>query len=110
MIYDNWRKGRSEKYKEKSDLPSMVEPCYNPSISEIVNNPNCLLRPRTPYYDDGDEIEYVESNWENDLQSQLSATADNNKEIRTETVSTESNEVKPNYDVVRTENEEATNT
>lgn len=41
-------------YREVNNEPSMVEPCYNPSIAEIVENPNCLVR--HGMYDEGDDL------------------------------------------------------
>lgn len=58
-----------EECKEVNDLPSMVEECYNPSIADIVNNPNCLLRPSPCMYDNGDDVVEVDSYWDNDIQN-----------------------------------------
>lgn len=34
--------------------PSMVEPCYNPTIKDYINNPGLVAR--KGYYDDGQEV------------------------------------------------------
>lgn len=56
MIYDSWRTGRSLAGKEKNTLPSMVEPCYNPTITDYLQHPELIVKKRKPIYDDGEDI------------------------------------------------------
>lgn len=50
MIQDQWRTGRTPENMEDNFGPSMVEPCYNPSIQDYLNNPSLVAR--KGYYDD----------------------------------------------------------
>lgn len=50
-------------------MPSMVENVYNPTIAEILANPSVLGKPRTPNFDEGEDIQYVDESWNNDLQN-----------------------------------------
>lgn len=63
MIYDKWRTGRSSRYMEENDAPSMVEPCYNPTIRDYLTNPTLVAR--HGIYDDGseDEVSELPDNW-----------------------------------------------
>lgn len=62
MIYDKWRTGRSAQYLEKNDEPSMVEPCYNPSIRDYLMNPSLVAR--KGQYDEGEDIDDdLPDNW-----------------------------------------------
>lgn len=56
-------------HREVNDMPSMVENVYNPTIAEILANPSVLVKPRTPNFDEGEDIEYVDEPWNNDLQN-----------------------------------------
>lgn len=53
---------------EVNTLPSMVEPCHNPSISEMLLHPELMIQKRA-HYDDGDSMEEVPDNWSNDIQT-----------------------------------------
>lgn len=76
MIYDKWRTGRSEACQEVNEGPSMVEPCYNPSIRDYLTNPTLVAR--NGIYDQGEEVEDdLPDNWSDEpLYSELPARAD----------------------------------
>lgn len=76
MIYDKWRTGRSAQYLEKNDEPSMVEPCYNPSIRDYLMNPSLVAR--KGLYDEGEDIDDdLPDNWSDEpIYSELPARAD----------------------------------
>lgn len=75
MIYDKWRTGRSVQYLEKNDEPSMVEPCYNPSIRDYLMNPSLVAR--KGLYDEGEDIDDdLPDNWSDEpIYSELPARA-----------------------------------
>lgn len=61
----------SSTYIEIVDYPSMVEPCYCPTIGELLLHPDLMLKYNEPLFDDGDDISDVDSPWErDDLQQQ----------------------------------------
>lgn len=76
MIYDKWRTGRSAQYLEKNDEPSMVEPCYNPSIRDYLMNPSLVAR--KGLYDEGEDIDDdLPDNWSDEpIYSELPARAE----------------------------------
>lgn len=76
MIYDKWRTGRSSQYLEKNDEPSMVEPCYNPSIRDYLMNPSLVAR--KGLYDEGEDIDDdLPDNWSDEpIYSELPARAE----------------------------------
>ena len=75
MIYDKWRTGRSAQYLENNDEPSMVEPCYNPSIRDYLMNPSLVAR--KGLYDEGEDIDDdLPDNWSDEpIYSELPARA-----------------------------------
>lgn len=75
MIYDKWRTGRSEECMEDNVGPSMVEPCYNPSIKDYLTNPTLVAR--NGIYDSGEEVDDdLPDNWSDEpLYSELPARA-----------------------------------
>ena len=76
MIYDKWRTGRSAQYLENNDEPSMVEPCYNPSIRDYLMNPSLVAR--KGLYDEGEDIDDdLPDNWSDEpIYSELPARAE----------------------------------
>lgn len=54
MIQDQWRTGRTPENMEDNFGPSMVEPCYNPSIQDYLNNPSLVAR--KGLYDNGKDV------------------------------------------------------
>ena len=76
MIYDKWRTGRSAQYLESNDEPSMVEPCYNPSIRDYLMNPSLVAR--KGLYDEGEDIDDdLPDNWSDEpLYAELPARAE----------------------------------
>lgn len=47
-------------------MPTMVEKVYNPSISEILANPSLMVRYKEPVYDEGEDVQYVDDDWNSD--------------------------------------------
>lgn len=76
MIYDKWRTGRSAQYMEENTEPSMVEPCYNPSIRDYLMNPSLVAK--RGVYDEGEDVaDDLPDNWSDEpLYSELPARAD----------------------------------
>lgn len=54
---------------EINNEPSMCEPCYNPSITDMLYNPQLMIQHFHPHYDDGEDVEHVDSSWEDDIQN-----------------------------------------
>lgn len=61
---------------EVNNLPSMVEPCHNPTISEMLLHPELMVM-RGGTYDEGESLEEVSDSWDNDIQDFLNEVHDN---------------------------------
>lgn len=61
---------------EVNNLPSMVEPCHNPTISEMLLHPELMVT-RGGSYDEGESLEEVPDSWDNDIQDFLNEVNDN---------------------------------
>lgn len=70
---------------EVNNLPSMVEPCHNPTISEMLLHPELMVM-RGGTYDEGDSLEDVPDDWSNDLQDTFNEVSDriNKKDVKGE--------------------------
>lgn len=55
-------------YVQTFTEPSMVEPCYNPSIVDMLMRPE-LACIHQGFYDNGDDVSDIDDNWNNDLQN-----------------------------------------
>lgn len=97
----NPRTLNNPRYKEINNLPSMVEPCYNPSIAEIVQNPNCLVK--HGIYDEGDDIpDNMDDNFSNEplyediekLRAPLTEVKEQSNKEQSEKNASDANEVK----------------
>lgn len=60
----------SPTYIETVDFPSMVEPCYCPTIGELLSDPQLMLRYNEPLFDKGDEISETDDPWDRDPMQQ----------------------------------------
>nr|QXN72807.1 MAG: hypothetical protein [Microvirus sp.] len=61
MIYDKWRGPRPQQFQEVNNEPSMVEPCFNPTIKDYLSNPALIAR--QGMFDDGEDIEELPDLW-----------------------------------------------
>lgn len=67
---------------EVNNLPSMVEPCHNPTISEMLLHPELMVM-RGGTYDEGDSLDDVPDEWDNDIQETFNEVSDrlNKKDV-----------------------------
>lgn len=59
---------QTSQHMEENTMPSMVEECYNPSISDILANPSLAARTLTPHYEEESASDDVPTDWDNDIQ------------------------------------------
>ena len=79
---------------EVNNLPSMVEPCHNPTISEMLLHPELMVM-RSGSFDDGDSLEDVPDDWDNDIQATFNEVSDrlNKKDVKSERPSSEAKDM-----------------
>lgn len=77
---------------EVNNLPSMVEPCHNPTISEMLLHPELMVT-RRGTYDEGEELEEVPDSWNNDIQDFLYNVPENKKDVKGERPSSEAKDM-----------------
>lgn len=80
MILDNKRHPRTATFMEFNPEPIEPKNFFNPSIEEMLNNPQCMIQKYTPVYLE-DSTDNVPDNWNDDVQNYFSEF-DNRKEIK----------------------------
>lgn len=70
---------------EVNNLPSMVEPCHNPTISEMLLHPELMVM-RGGKFDDGEDLTDVPDDWNNDIQDIFNEVTQNagKKDVKSE--------------------------
>lgn len=83
MILDNKRHPRTDTFMEFNPEPIEPKNFFNPSIQDMLNNPQCIIQKFNPVYLD-DEPENVPDNWNDDVQNIYEYNEEKPKQKKTE--------------------------
>lgn len=79
--YEDWNKPIDEKYLEVNPEPIEPKKFYNPSIEDMLNNPQCMIQySKDPVYLDDDED--FPDNFDNDIQDIINTPLSTEKPVK----------------------------